>query len=336
MALLAASSSLSCLSLRCAQASASAPGTHSSRIAAVAPACAPLLTTPASVQCGHLNVQLGGSALAGALFAALASSDSAMAAQEMMNLAATDDNRGFGLLLTLVPAIAWVLFNILQPALNQFDRMKSAKGLAVGLGLGTAASLVIPSHADAAVQEIATLAADNDSRGLLLLIVLVPAIGWVLFNILKPALSQLDRMNGAKSVLGGLGLSGALLLCTSQADAAVQEMSSLADATASSDARGILLVAALVPALGWVLFNILQPALNQFDRMKASKGIAAAVGLGAASALLPLHADAIQELATVADSDSRGTLVLFVLVPAIGWVLFNILQPALKQFEKMK
>ncbi|KAI5059704.1 hypothetical protein GOP47_0026023 [Adiantum capillus-veneris] len=341
MALLAASSSIACTSIRCAQ----APGaTHLARSAA---SCPPpqLLQLPASTLPSRpLSIELGGSAMAAALFASLATSDSALASQEIMSIAA-DDNRGLALLLPLIPAIGWVLFNILQPALNQLDRMKSAKGLAVGLGVGAASSLLIPSRAEAAAQELASLAAaDNDSRGLLVLFVLAPAVGWVLFNILKPALNQLDRMKSVKGILGAAGLSAALLLASSPAaDAAVQEMGSLADsmkgATVDSDARGLVLVASLVPALGWVLFNILQPAINQLDRMKTSKGIVVSLGLGAAaSGVFPGRSDAIQEMSSIAaaDNDSRGILLLGVLIPAIGWVLFNILQPALNQFDKMR
>ncbi|KAH7295129.1 hypothetical protein KP509_27G033400 [Ceratopteris richardii] len=209
--------------------------------------------------------------------------------------------------------------------------MRSAKALAAGLGLGAAAALMAPPSADAAVQEIADLAADSDSRGLLVLLVLAPAVGWVLFNILKPALNQLDKMRSAKGLVGAVGISTALLLSTDAADAA--------EAAGGSDARGLLLAASLVPALGWVLFNILQPALNQLEKMKVSKGLVAAVGLGAAGALLPLRSDAAEEIAAIAaaaDTDNRGILLLAVLVPAVGWVLYNILQPALNQLDKMR
>ncbi|GAA0146730.1 hypothetical protein LIER_06616 [Lithospermum erythrorhizon] len=40
-------------------------------------------------------------------------------------------SRSLALLLPIIPAIAWVLFNILQPALNQINRM-SSKGVIVG------------------------------------------------------------------------------------------------------------------------------------------------------------------------------------------------------------
>ncbi|CAM6092279.1 unnamed protein product [Calypogeia fissa] len=270
----------------------------------------------------------GASAIAGALFAAMATSDSAMAAQQMMALAANDDSRALALLIPLIPALGWVLFNILQPGLNQFNKMKASKGLIAGLGLGALGSAAFSSQAEAAVQEMAQVA-DNDSRGLVLLLVLVPAIGWVLYNILQPALNQLNKMTSSKGLVGAIGLGGAAsLLVANQADAA-QEIAQLAD----NDSRGLV----LLPAVGWVLYNILQPALNQWKKMTGSKGLVGAIGLGGAASLLAANqADAAQEIAQLADSDSRGLVVLVVLLPAIGWVLYNILQPALNQFNKMR
>ena len=138
---------------------------------------------------------MGGKALAGAMFASMASSGSAAAAQEVLNMVAAaaqegDDKRGFALLLTLVPAIGWVLFNILRPGLNQLDKMRSAKAMAIGIGIGAAVLAAPPAFAAAAP--------DNDSRGTLLLFVLFPAIGWVLYNILRPALNQLDKMRSSQ------------------------------------------------------------------------------------------------------------------------------------------
>ncbi|KAK8450727.1 hypothetical protein SEVIR_6G081901v4 [Setaria viridis] len=142
--------------------------------------------------------------MAGAFFHALASSDAALAAQRVADVAAADagsDNRGQLLLFVVAPAIGWVLYNILQPALNQLNRMRSQAVIA-GVGLGaaaTAAGMACAPEASAAVQDLAALAAAaaapaDDNRGLLLLIVVAPAIGWVLFNILQPALNQLNRM----------------------------------------------------------------------------------------------------------------------------------------------
>ncbi|CAD6266452.1 unnamed protein product [Miscanthus lutarioriparius] len=142
-------------------------------------------------------------ALAGAFFSALASSDAALAAQRVADVAAADagsDNRGQLLLFVVAPAIGWVLYNILQPALNQLNRMRS-QAVVAGLGLGGAAAAGMATAPEAstaaAAQDLAALAAAapaDDSRGLLLLIVVAPAIGWVLYNILQPALNQLNRM----------------------------------------------------------------------------------------------------------------------------------------------
>jgi photosystem II PsbY protein len=70
---------------------------------------------------------------------------------------------------------------------------------------------------------------------------------------------------------------------------------------------------------------------------KVSKeSVISALGLGGASMLLAPHADAAQEIACVVDSDARGLIIVRVLLPTVGWVLFNILQPALNQIEKMQ
>ena len=150
---------------------------------------------------GALAVSPAAAAMAGAFFSSLASSDAALAAQRIADVAAVapaDDNRGLLLLFVVSPAIAWVLYNILQPALNQLNKMRSEKVLVAGLGIGAAAAagLAIVPEASAA-QEFAALAAvspADDNRGLLLLFVVAPAIGWVLYNILQPALNQLNKM----------------------------------------------------------------------------------------------------------------------------------------------
>ncbi|CAO2828901.1 unnamed protein product [Amaranthus hypochondriacus] len=139
-------------------------------------------------------------AIAGAVFATLGSVDPALAAQQIADIAA-DDNRGLALLLPIIPAIGWVLFNILQPALNQLNRMRSEKGFIIGLGLSGLFGyglLGTTQEAQAVTEEISRIAessgAGSDNRGTLLLIVVLPAIGWVLYNILQPALNQLNRM----------------------------------------------------------------------------------------------------------------------------------------------
>ncbi|KAG9147282.1 hypothetical protein Leryth_018015 [Lithospermum erythrorhizon] len=137
------------------------------------------------------SIPLSGTALAGAIFSTLATSDAAFAAQQIADLAEGSDNRGLALLLPIIPAIAWVLFNILQPALNQINRMRT-KGVIVGLGLGGLAASEFLMHAPEA--SAAAEAAANDNRGQLLLFVVAPAILWVLYNILQPALNQINRM----------------------------------------------------------------------------------------------------------------------------------------------
>uniref|UniRef100_A0A7C8YZ95 Photosystem II n=1 Tax=Opuntia streptacantha TaxID=393608 RepID=A0A7C8YZ95_OPUST len=139
---------------------------------------------------------LAGAAIAGAIFSTLGSVDPALAAQQIAEIA-EGDNRGLALLLPIVPAIGWVLYKILQPALNQLNRMRSEKGVLIGLGLGgLAASGLLLSAQQAQASEIAMIAenARSDNRGQLLLFVILPAIGWVLYNILQPALNQLNRM----------------------------------------------------------------------------------------------------------------------------------------------
>ncbi|RYQ83131.1 hypothetical protein Ahy_B10g101750 isoform A [Arachis hypogaea] len=138
----------------------------------------------------NLSTSMAGTAIAGAIFSTLGASDAAFAAQQIADIA-DGDNRGLALLLPIIPAIAWVLFNILQPALNQLNRMRSSKGVIVGLGLGlgglSASGILWTPEASAAD-------AASDNRGQLLLFVVAPAILWVLYNILQPALNQLNRM----------------------------------------------------------------------------------------------------------------------------------------------
>ncbi|GMI70808.1 photosystem II BY [Hibiscus trionum] len=135
-------------------------------------------------------------AIAGAIFSTLSSCDPAFAAQQIAEIA-EGDNRGLALLLPIIPAIAWVLFNILQPALNQLNRMRSTKGVIIGLGLGELAASGFMSTPEASASEIAMVAdaaASSDNRGTLLLFVVAPALLWVAYNILQPALNQLNRM----------------------------------------------------------------------------------------------------------------------------------------------
>ncbi|XP_020582615.1 photosystem II core complex proteins psbY, chloroplastic [Phalaenopsis equestris] len=134
---------------------------------------------------------LTSSAIAAAVFSSLSSADAALAVQQIADIA-DGDSRGIALLIPIVPAIGWVLFNILQPALNQINRMRSVKGIAIGLGLG----LGLNSATSASAGEVAMIAeaASRDNRGLLLLVPVGVAIAWVLFNILQPALNQINKM----------------------------------------------------------------------------------------------------------------------------------------------
>ncbi|WRX16493.1 Photosystem II PsbY - like 1 [Theobroma cacao] len=113
-----------------------------------------------------LPSSLAGTAIAGAVFSTLSSCDPAFAAQQIAEIA-EGDNRGLALLLPIIPAIAWVLFNILRPALNQLDRMRSTKGVIIGLGLGGLAASGFMSTSDASASEIAMIAdaASSDNRG---------------------------------------------------------------------------------------------------------------------------------------------------------------------------
>jgi photosystem II PsbY protein len=75
-----------------------------------------------------------------------------------------------------------------------------------------------------------------------------------------------------------------------------------------------------LPAIGWVAFNMAQPALNQLSRMneikeeavpagaggKKKRGLAGAVGMGAALSMLAAQqADAATELSQLAATDNR-------------------------------
>jgi hypothetical protein len=103
-----------------------------------------------------------------------------------------------------------------------------------------------------------------------------------------------------------------------------------------------------LPALGWVAFNILGPLTNQLSRMnemasedtkpagKKRRGVAGAVGLGAALALATAQqADAATELAQVAASDGRLGTIALLFLPALGWVAFNMLGPLTNQLNRM-
>lgn len=98
-------------------------------------------------------------------------------------------------------------------------------------GVSTAVSTLLAAGNAQAAQEVAALAA-RDNRASTLLLLLAPALGWVAFNILSPALNQLKGMQNAKrSAAIGLGLSAAALLSAQNADAAeeIAQVSCAAD-----------------------------------------------------------------------------------------------------------
>merc|ERR1739847_66392 len=111
---------------------------------------------------------------------ALAHTESAQAAQEVMELAA--DNRANILLFLFAPALGWVGFNILQPFLRQVDNMndKNSRRSVVG-ALGLAGLALAHTESAQAAQEVMQVAADN--RASILLFLFAPALGWVGFNI---------------------------------------------------------------------------------------------------------------------------------------------------------
>ena len=57
---------------------------------------------------------------------------------------------------------------------------------------------------------------------------------------------------------------------------------------------------------------------------KGKRGVAVGLGLTAASMLAVQQADAASEIAQLAASDSRFSILATLFLPAIGWVLFNI------------
>ncbi|KAJ8773498.1 hypothetical protein K2173_005744 [Erythroxylum novogranatense] len=109
-------------------------------------------------------------------------SDNTVLAEQIAEIA-EGDNRGLVLLLPIIAAMGWVLFNILQLALNQINRMRESKGVIIGVELGGLIASGFVSTPEASVSEIA-----------LLLFAITPAPLWVLYNILQPALNQFNIM----------------------------------------------------------------------------------------------------------------------------------------------
>jgi photosystem II PsbY protein len=127
----------------------------------------------------------------------------------------------------------------------------------------------------------------------------------------RPACTTPDLQVGKVAALSVVASSW---MCSGHAQAAVE----LAN-VAASDNRLSTISLLFLPALGWVAFNILQPAFNQLNRMneikeevkgasggRRKRGLAGAVGLGAALSMLAAQqAEAATELSQLAASDSR-------------------------------
>ncbi|EIE27294.1 hypothetical protein COCSUDRAFT_52123 [Coccomyxa subellipsoidea C-169] len=262
------------------------PVASPSRVFGVSPLPLRLPSIRCSAQAQHsveslkLQEQITRAAAWSTAAATLLAAGNAQAANELATLAA-GDNRFGTLTLLALPALGWVAFNIGGPALNQLNNMKTkTRGAAVGVGLG-AALLLASQKADAA-QEVAQLAA-GDSRFAIIATLFLPVIGWVLFNIGGPALNQLNnaanknksgvvkkvasKINKRRAVTGAIvGLSAASLLAVPQADAANEVMQ-----LAAGDNRFGIIATLFLPVIGWVLFNIGGPALNQLNNAAAKK-----------------------------------------------------------------
>lgn len=131
---------------------------------------------------------------------------------------------------------------------------------------------------------------------------------------------------------------------------------------AASDGRLGTIATLFVPVIGWVGFNILQPTLSQlakqadfsaevagansitntvtkakrFGNKLKKRSVVGAIGAGGAalSLLSAEQANAATELAQVAASDGRLGVIGLLFLPVLGWVAFNIAQPALNQIAK--
>jgi photosystem II PsbY protein len=69
---------------------------------------------------------------------------------------------------------------------------------------------------------------------------------------------------------------------------------------------------------------------------KKRRGVAGAVGLGAALALASAQAaDAATEVAQLAAGDNRFGTISLLFLPALGWVAFNMLSPLNNQLARM-
>jgi len=202
----------------------------------------------------------------------------------------------------------------------------------------TMAATFLSSGSACAATEVMSQAA-GDARGTVLLALPAIALGWVLYNIGGPALGQLGDMtakgSGKKRAASVVGLMAASMFAAGNADAA-QELGQLA----AGDSRVLVIATLFVPIVGWVLFNIGGPALNQFQDVAAKsssstkkRGLIGATALSAGSLLAVQSADAAKEVSQLAAGDSRVLVIATLFVPIIGWVLFNIAGPAFAQFR---
>ncbi|XP_057535416.1 photosystem II core complex proteins psbY, chloroplastic-like [Amaranthus tricolor] len=129
-------------------------------------------------------------AIASTILSPLASSPLALAAKQIAE-SPQEDNRGLVLLVPVAAAVGWVLFNILGPALNQLNRMRSEKMTIVGLGLGgliTATSAWLVPAASAASEVIENEGvSEGGNQGLLPLVVAgAVALEVLLLNSMQP------------------------------------------------------------------------------------------------------------------------------------------------------
>ena len=123
---------------------------------------------------------------------------------------------------------------------------------------------------------------------------------------------EMPVANRTRGAAVGVGLGAALLLASQKADAA-QEVAQLA----AGDSRFAIIATLFLPVIGWVLFNIGGPALNQLNNAanKNKSGVVkkvaskinkrravtgAIVGLSAASLLAVPQADAANEVMQLA------------------------------------
>ena len=141
---------------------------------------------------------------------------------------------------------------------------------------------------------------------------------------------------GKVAALSGVAASW---LAAGNANAATELMQ-----VAAGDNRPATIALLLLPALGWVGFNMISGITAQLDQMaakiespKASKrrSVGAALGLGAAALLAAPQADAATELMQVAASDNRVGIIALLLLPVLAWGGFNIISSGFAQLDQM-